>query len=439
MRSTKMMLGLAALLGLAACGEESPVELGGLLPGGGIRTAEIVFDGSAFLEWDSVRTGFTRPKDAEFFLVAKGYEGELDINSLLRFTPLPRTVTYQDTLGKLVVDTVPARVNGRLVLTMDSLRARTSTLDPIELSLYNVGEDWDLTSAGWVMRVDSGVVEQPWAEPGGTALRLVSTGEMMPGDTTMEFSVDSTALQLLADTLTQARGLLIRSETSGTLLEFKSAQLHFNIRPSARPDTVLTDSVGLIARTFLPSRSADPSIDPLAPLHIGGTPSARSYLRFKEGIDTLQVPCPDGPSGCKLRLSDVVVNYAGLAFQPLVTTPGLNLPDTVAIEPRTVLPIDGVPLARTPLGIQLSGGVLVPPVSDTGLASRVEVPITMLVTAMATANDSTRANAPRVVALLGSPEGAWFRVAAFGSLASGPAFAPRLRLIYSVTKEVQVQ
>lgn len=438
MRSTKMMLGLVAILGLAACGEESPVELGDLLPGGGIRTAEVVFDGSAFLEWDSVRTGFMRPRDVNFFLVAKDYEENLDASSLLRFVPLPRTITYMDSEGKLVVDTVPARINGRLVLTMDTLKTRSSTMDPIQVSLYNVGEDWDLSSANWTMRIDSGAVKQPWAEPGGTKLRLIHTAEMLPGDSAVQFLVDSTALSLLADTTIQSRGLLIRSETSGTMIEFKTAKLHFNTRPAAR-DTVLTDSVQLSTKTFLLSKAADPSLDPLAPLYIGGTPGSRSYLRFKDGIDTLQVPCPDGPSGCMLRLRDVAINYAGLALRPVLATPGFNLPDTISIEPRTVLPIEGVPLGRTPLGIQLSGGVRIPPVSALEPGARVEVPITMLMTAMAATNDTTRANAPRAISLLGSPEGARFGVTAFGSLASGPAFVPRLRLIYSVTKEVQVQ
>lgn len=439
MRSTKLILGLATLLGLAACNEESPVELENLLPGGGIHTAETVFDGSAFIEWDSVRTGYLRPRDAEFFMVAKGYEDSLDVNSLIRFAAPPHSITYQDSTGKLVVDTIPDRVSGRLVLSIDTLRVRGAAEDLIELSLYNVAEDWDAGSANWTMRVDSGGVQLSWAEPGGTKLRLIDTAEFVAGDSTIQFMVDSAGLAFLSDSTTRSQGLLIRSETDGTMIEFKSARLHFNIRPRALPDTLFSDSIFLSVKTFLPSHTPDPTLDPQAPLYIGGVPSMRTYIRFREGADTLQVPCPDGPPGCTVRLSDVVINYAGLSFQPMTATPGYNVPDTISIEPRTVLPLPGVPLGRVPLGIQLANTIRVPPVGNPAADSRVEVPVTMLVTALTSEDESVRSNAPRTVVLLGAPEGFRYGVVAFGSLASGTPLAPRIRLIYSVTKEVQVQ
>lgn len=439
MRSTRLISGLALLLALAACADESPVEFENLLPGGGIHTAETTFDAAAFIEWDSVRTGYLRPRDADFFVVAKGYEDSLDVNGLMRFTSPPRSITYQDSTGKLVVDSIPVRIGGRLILTVDTLRVRGATENQIELSLYDVAEDWDAGSANWTMRVDSGGVRLPWSVPGGTPLRLIDTAFLVAGDTTVEFVVDSAGLAFLSDSTTRDRGLLIRAETAGTLVEFTSARLRFNVRPTARPDTLFTDSIFLNAKTFLPSHDPDPTLDPSAPLYIGGMPSVRTYVRFKEGIDTLQVPCPDGPSGCTISLRDVVINYAGLAFTPVPAAPGYNVPDTIPIEVRTVLSFPGVPLSRIPLGIQLSSSIKVPPVTSAEPGKRVEVPVTTLITALTSENESVRSDAPRTVALLGSPEGDRYGVVAFGSLASGIGLAPRIRLIYSVTKEVQVQ
>jgi hypothetical protein len=107
------------------------------------------------------------------------------------------------------------------------------------------------------------------------------------------------------------------------------------------------------------------------------------------------------------------------------------------MEPRTVLPIDGVPIARAPLGVRIGDLAMNPPTLDLAPGSKVAVPVTMLVASMA-GDSLARANAPRTVILLAAPEGGSAGVAAFGSLTSGP-LAPRLRVIYSVTKEVQDQ
>jgi hypothetical protein len=133
----------------------------------------------------------------------------------------------------------------------------------------------------------------------------------------------------------------------------------------------------------------------------------------------------------------VVVNYAGVELQRVPGPPGFALLDTVYIVPRAVLPIEGVPIARVPLGVQLSDFVAIPPSGGPAAVGKVEVPVTVLITSMA-GDSVARERAPRTLSLIGAPEGASLGVAAYGSLAAGP-LAPRLRLIYSVTKEVQVQ
>jgi hypothetical protein len=433
MRSTKMTLWLVALLGLAACGEESPVELGGLLPGGGIRSAEAVFDAAAFLEWDSVRTGFLDPRHADFIVAAEKFEGELDAHGLLRLHPMPRSISYTDTAGTLRVDTLPDLVGGRLTFRVDTLG--TVGDGPIKVSVYHAGEEWDLRSANWTSRVDTASVKLAWAEPGGTRGDLISSAQLVPGDSILGFQVDRAALELLRDSVTNARGVLLQVETPGSRLEVGSAWLRFESRPAARPDTLIADSVGMSAKTFLLNQVPDPDAVTGA-LLVGGLPTWRSYLRFKEGIDTLPLPCPGGPTGCTLALSDVVVNYAGVELQRVPGPPGFALLDTVYIVPRAVLPIEGVPIARVPLGVQLSDFVAIPPSGGPAAVGKVEVPVTVLITSMA-GDSVARERAPRTLSLIGAPEGASLGVAAYGSLAAGP-LAPRLRLIYSVTKEVQV-
>jgi hypothetical protein len=93
-----------------------------------------------------------------------------------------------------------------------------------------------------------------------------------------------------------------------------------------------------------------------------------------------------------------------------------------------------MPIARTPLGLPAGGIAVVPPA---GAAAAVEVPVTTLISALA-GDSIARQNAPRIMTLLGYPEGGGFGLSSFGSLASGP-LAPRLRLVYSVTKEVEGQ
>lgn len=429
-RSVKTTLWLVALLGLAACGEENPVELGGILPGGGIRSGEVVLDAPAFLAWDSVRSGFVRPSQAGFVIAAAQYGGSLDAHGLIRLKELPRTRSYNDAEGTLRVDTLPDLVGGRLSIRVDTLRTVGS--GPVTVGVYQIDEDWDRNSANWTNRVDTGTVALPWATAGGTRGAQLGTAQFTPGDSVVDIPVDAAALTSLRDSTAAARGVLVQVESPGARAQFGTASLFFEIRPALLPDTLFTDSVSTTASTFL--LSSLPDAAGAAALLVGGLPAWRSYLKFKAGIDTLRVPCPGGPAGCTLRLSDATINYAALELQRINPFPGFALLDTTVTEPRGVIAVDGVPIARAPLGTigQIGSQVVVPP---TGASTTVALPITTLLTAM-TGDSLMRATAPSTMALLGAPEGSNLGVAAYGSLAAGP-LAPRLRLIYSVTKEVQ--
>jgi hypothetical protein len=423
---------LVAILGIAACGEETPVGLPGLLPGGGTATAEVILDAADFLAWDSVRTGFYDPGKVSFVVAAGQYDGGLDVHGLYRFQGLPENVSYQDTLGVFRVDTLPALTGGRFEFQLDTMR--TISTGPITVSLYQLEESWDVGSADWLSRVDTGSVRLAWTEPGGTRGDLIDTAHLVPGDSVLAFQVDSATLALWRDREIHDRGVMIQVETPESRIELGSAFLHFKAYVSAQPDTMVTDSVGIQGRTFLLSHEPDPGKS----LVIGGTPTWRSYLHFKDRLDTISVPCPGDAPGCVMKLSEAMINYAGLELQRVPAPPGFALVDSARYESRTVLNVEGVPLARLPLGISFGGIMTVPPASAANGSESVNIPVTPLMSALASADTAARHGAPTTMALLGYPEGDGMGLAAFGSLASGP-LAPRLRLIYSVLKEVQVQ
>src|SRR5690606_36917815 len=106
-----------------------------------------------FIEWDSVRTGFVRPYQATFIAVANQYRGELDATGLIRMQTVPSTVTYQNKSGVLVVDSMPDRLDGMLILRLDTAQLRQSALTEAEVALYEVAEEWDLATANWSYRI----------------------------------------------------------------------------------------------------------------------------------------------------------------------------------------------------------------------------------------------------------------------------------------------
>lgn len=426
MRSRILGVFIAATLVLAACAEEDPVGLVGLFPADAVRTIEVILPAEAFLVADTSIGGFSRAADAGFLVVAEDFEGALDAHALARFALPPAGVSFRDTAGTTRTDTLPRLVGGEIVVRVDSLRSRAGV--PVRLALFRTAEAWDPRTATWTLRVDSGGVQLPWAQPGGTRGALVDTAVLQPGAGTLTFAVDSTTLALWSDTTDRSRGALVLSETPGVRLRLSSLRLRFQARPSQRPDTVVTDSVGTEARTFV----FDPQPAPGANLFVSGTPSWRSFLRLRERLDTLRIAT--GAADDSIRLSEATINFAALLLQPVAPPPGFSPEDTVVIEARTVLAADEVPLARAPLGGAISELGL-PPASFSAGASRVELPITGVLTALAVAPDAGTAQAATTLALIGAPEGALFGLGAFGG--RGGAAAPGLRLILSVTSEVQ--
>lgn len=439
LRAYRTVLGLVLGAGLVAlaCADEDPTGVGGpLLPGGTVRTYEILLDPDVFLASDTTLGGFVAPQHVTYRVLAGGYEG-LTSNGLVRFATPPATVTYVDTAGATRVDSMPSYIGGRLVVRVDTLRSAAP--GPVLLELHRIGEEWDPRSATWALRVDSGQVRLPWGQPGGTSAAMVDTATWDPaaGDS-VSFDVDSLTAAVWADTADFARGALIRVATPDARLNSPLALLRLEARPSARPDTTVTVTLGVTAGTFVydPQPPASPG------LRVGGVPSWRSYLRFQR-LDTLSVPCPGEPagSGCVLRLDEVKVNYAALVIQPEATPPAFVPEDSLRVDARTVLTMAGVPLERSPLGSRAAATASqpIPPSRflPGGGAGTIEVPLTQYIAALAAARGEGKEPPPQVLVLYAAQEGGVFGAGEFGAL--GSAAPPRLRLIVTVATQVEIR
>lgn len=421
-----------------ACADEDPTGIGGpLVPGGAVRTYEIVLEPEQFLASDTTLGGFVAPDQIFFRVLAGGYEG-LTSNGLARFAPPPATLTYVDASGATRTDTMPTYVGGRVVLSVDTLRSVAS--GPVRLELHRIGEEWDPQSASWTLRVDSGGVQLPWTEPGGTSAALVDTATWDPAEgDSVTFDVDSLTLALWADTLDVTRGALIRVATPDARIRSPVAVLRLDARPSAKPDTVIVTTVGSIGGWFV----LDSDTPAGSALRVGGLPSYRSYFQVQR-LDTLAFPCPGEPpeSNCVLRLNDVTINYAALVLQPEGTPGGLVPDDSLRIEARTVLPVPGIPLARSPLG-SLAAGFAMGPIEPATFRpganpGTIEVPLTRFIATLARGQREEGADPPpERFALYDARENSLFGYGTFGGL--GSASPPRLRLIVTVAPEAEIR
>jgi hypothetical protein len=427
----------AGALLFSACGKEGPSALAGpLVPEGAVRTYELLLDATSFLVNDASFGGYSRTSEAGFYVLAKSFEGVVDANILVRFVHTPPTLSIVDSAGVGRQDTLPRFFGGHVVVNLDTTLTPTTTA--LQFALYRTTEQWDAATATWALRVDTGGVQLPWTQPGGTRGPLVSTATLDPGGDSIVFNVDSATLVAWNDTTDATRGALIVAVTPNARVHALSVGLQAQAHSSLNKDTVVTVTTGNLASTFIFTPEAPPS----TALRVGGTPAHRSYFVFRDNLDSLAVPCPSGRPGCQVLLKNATVNYAALVLQALPTAPGFALEDSVYIGAYPAFPSPALPLSRSPLGsITGRSTFKVRPDQFAGAAgSTIEVPITSFVSVLAAPRDTTStSNAARstAIALLSAPENATFGFSTFAGRTAVTG-APKLRLVVTVATEVQL-
>lgn len=430
MRFAVLLTGLA--VGLLACGEEGPTEVGGGLgPAREICTFEQVLPAARFLVVDTAFRSPLGPVGALYLLVAHQYGGELDARILSRVGTLPGAIGYTDPDGAASVDSMPRYVGGRLILRVDSARALAT--DTVRLRLYHTTERWDPYTATWTMRVDSGTVRHEWAEPGGSPGEFIGEAVWAPGQDSVAFPVDSVTLGIWSDTLLEHRGVIITVADSAVRLRATRVLLRADARVAALPDTLLPVTASAAFSTFLYS----PQAPATGALQVGGTPAWRSVLRFAPRLDTLMLSDPLGRPGCSGELGAATVNFASLILQPVAVPKPFMVEDSLLLDARAVRESEYYPLSRAPLGewVGRLGAPLVPDLFGENGPADGSVALTLTSFVANLASRDTAVVAPELLALVARTEASSFGFGAFSGAAG--ASPPRLRLIVTVAGEVR--
>lgn len=406
---------------LGACTQDSPVGIGGeLLPPDAIQTWEVVVQSERLFAWDTSFGVYSRPANADFLLLANGYEGVLSSRGLVRFA-LPRTLTLTGT--QIVVDSFPTFIGGSLRIGVDTTIAARQNA---RVELYRTTEDWDRLTATWTLRVDSPGRQVPWTRAGGSPGALIGVGEYIAGSDSLIIPVDSATLAIWTDTLNTTRGGVITMASSGQRLRTSVPVLRVDARSSVRDTVVLVPIAP--GRTFiytpdLPDTAAVP--------RVGGTPEWRTILRLRERLDTVTVACAPGSlPGCRVRLSDVRVNQATLRLQPQPSPAGFAPEAPLDITAHALLTVAGIPLQRSLLTEAVSQITAPVPVSSFMApgAPAVDLPLTTFLRLVFSGDPDFK---PTHIALV---QTGFRRTFGFGQFESMPA----LRLILTAAKELQL-
>jgi hypothetical protein len=421
----KRLWALAVLLLAAACGEESPTQVGGaLLPTDAVRTFEIILEPHQYMIFDTAFSQYSDPAEAGFVIAAREFDGGLNANVLARFS-LPAAVNVVDTLGIGRMDTVPVFTGATVRLLVDSLR---SSAGPVRLAMYRAAETWD-RSATWTHRVDTAAVQIPWAVPGGTRGVLVDTATYNAAGDTVTFRLDAaTVAAWRQDTAALNRGVIIVAQTPNARLRMGTPQITVQARSGFRPDTLYNVPGSTFHRTFIFTPQQPDAVG--AP-RVGGTPAWRTVIRLQERLDTLTFACPGVPN-CRFRLGQATINHAGLRLQPVPPPAGLRPEGDLVVGAYLLVPSPLLPLQRSPLA-ELVGVLTVPASSFMAPGAPVaEMSVTEMIRRVAMPPEQwpTGALAPTHLALTAGPD-ALFGFGAFEAM-------PRLRLVVSIAQELQL-
>lgn len=425
-----LLLCASSALLAAGCGDHDPTSVGaGLVDPGELVTFEVLLDSDRFLERAATFDGYTRASNASFTLIAAdaGDSVDMDAHTLLRFEP-PNTVNFPDSAGNQQTDSTPNFIGGTLIVHFDT--AASAISDSLPLHVLHVAQAWDEGSATWSLRVDTVGVQIPWNEPGGTTGAVIDSAVLTPGVDSVAFAVDSQSVALWAEQ-SGANGVLIGGSPGSRLFATRFS-LRLRARPSARPDTVVTGVIPAGDKTFVYAPGPDA---PVNAVRLGGTPAWRTYLRFRERLDTITVAVPFEDETLRIPLSEATVNFAALELTP-VAVPGAFRPEEdIAFVPHTAVESELIPLARSPIGPQLTVEAQV--VAAGAFASAdttggmVGLPLNQFIRAQIQPPPEGEESDDRVRTIVLVPLTDTFGLGAFSSTGGN---GPRLRLVLTVTK-----
>jgi hypothetical protein len=430
-RGLSLLLGLFALV-LTACTQETPTDIGGpLLPGGDVRTFEIIFEPAQYLEYDTAFSGYANAFGSPVLAIARNFEGVVNANTLLRFARPATSIQVRNAAGTVVTDTLPRYTTGRLVIRIDTARSRGAAT----VSVYRAAENFDASTATWTVRSDTGGVRQTWRTPGGTLGQLIGSAQWTPGVDSLSIPLDSAKIAGFNVADDSLRGAIITidqtTSPSGSRLRVVrgSTGIRLSATSSIRADTVVAVNVDPTVDVFI--FTPEPPTNVASGPRVSGVPAWRTILTLREDLRNFTVPCPGRP-GCTLRLGDLHVNIAELLLRPTASPPGYSPEDSIIVNARASVEGTNVPLSRSPVADIVGASRTATPAArftanDTG--PDVVVTVSPLLESMLVDSATVAADrAPRRIALLTSPEAASFGFASFRA-------GPRLRLVVTTSTE----
>lgn len=403
----------------AACDKEEPVGIGPeLLPGESVTTFVVTLDPADYLLLDTAFAAYGGIEPPTFNILARDYEGALNANTLARFV-LPTLIPVIDSLGVARTDSAPALVRGEILLLPDT--AASTAPAQLRAAAYRVAESWDPAVATWTLRAAG----QAWTVPGGTPGLFLDTALYVPGDT-LRLHVDSATLAQWADTTNATRGALISLLDASARLRTTMPRLRVYARSRWNPDTLFTATAQAPDTRFV----YDPRPDSVAGMvRYNGTPTWRSFLRFRPDIADLTVPCG---TGCTLPLRQADITRAELLLQPRTPPPGFTPEFATSPVAYSALVTPQIPLARSPLGIAI--GTTLDPLTLADYrddARPAPLVITQFLRQLVTdtTTDFSTGRSDWLAILATTPQ-------TFGFAQFAPG--PRLRLVLTTAREVQL-
>jgi hypothetical protein len=384
---------LHTIMLVSGCRERltSPADCPALCPGGQPQILEEVI--SPIPGADSSFRGYVQSVAAAALPVSNGLRG-FEERAIMRFAPRPDSVLVRDTLRGYTIDSVAFGF---------TIVARDTTLTGLELWLYRLPPQIDSTTT--YAQVDPDFVPQNFiaAVPVPDTLNTGAVRLLVQGADLARIAIPPTdsgvlalGVRLNAPIVTGVRLGGSASGTGGVFLTY--ATLHVPDTGTAR-----LRSFPLIA-TVNASVAPVPETEDTTLLAVGGTPAARTLIRF-------ELPP-------RIRDSASVVR-ASLELTPVDTIRGLPN-DPVRLRARAVLADLG---AKSPVDVRSIEDTV-----EVGTAGVVSIEIARLMQELWLGNTGPKA---LVLSLAPGLEAASFsRPVFFSSRAADPAVRPRLRISY---------